>query len=151
MELYMLIFAWIEKLNLMWPHILVPLTGFLQASSSFDVRDSTGKVCIIANLTVAFSVEYKSNGQKQVMGGISLLVLCILYHVWGLFVSVHYWNFEQIFKLEKLLLQTFPSSSHVASTSPLLLMFPVIEEQAAWNYHNKRCGISVWVPHKSYW
>ncbi|NXJ13725.1 LAMP1 protein, partial [Odontophorus gujanensis] len=41
------------------------LTGFLQASSSFDVRDSTGKVCIIANLTVAFSVEYKSNGQKQ--------------------------------------------------------------------------------------
>lgn len=72
------------------PHLLVPLTGFLQASSSFDVRDSTGKVCIIANLTVAFSVEYKSNGQKQVMGGISLLVLCILYHVWGLFVSVHY-------------------------------------------------------------
>ncbi|NXC46536.1 LAMP1 protein, partial [Penelope pileata] len=41
------------------------LTGFLQASSSFDVRDSTGKVCIIANLTAAFSVEYKSGGQKQ--------------------------------------------------------------------------------------
>ncbi|NP_990614.3 lysosome-associated membrane glycoprotein 1 isoform 1 precursor [Gallus gallus] len=41
------------------------LLGFLQASSSFDVRDSTGKVCIIANLTVAFSVEYKSSGQKQ--------------------------------------------------------------------------------------
>ncbi|NXK50059.1 LAMP1 protein, partial [Chauna torquata] len=41
------------------------LPGFLQASSSFDVKDSTGKVCIIANLTVAFSVEYKSNGQKQ--------------------------------------------------------------------------------------
>lgn len=72
------------------------------------------------------------------MGDTSLLVLCILYHVWGLLVSVHYWNFEQIFKLEKLLLKTFPSSSHVASPSPLLLMFPVIKEQAAWNYHNNR-------------
>ncbi|NXL83450.1 LAMP1 protein, partial [Alectura lathami] len=41
------------------------LTGFLQASSTFDVKDSTGKVCIIANLTAAFSVEYKGNGQKQ--------------------------------------------------------------------------------------
>uniref|UniRef100_A0A8B9C608 Lysosome-associated membrane glycoprotein 1 n=1 Tax=Anser brachyrhynchus TaxID=132585 RepID=A0A8B9C608_9AVES len=39
--------------------------GFLQVSSSFDVKDSSGKVCIIANLTAAFSVEYKSNGQKQ--------------------------------------------------------------------------------------
>ncbi|NWR59287.1 LAMP1 protein, partial [Bucorvus abyssinicus] len=41
------------------------LTGFLQASSSFEVKDSSGKVCIIADLTVAFSVEYKSNGQKE--------------------------------------------------------------------------------------
>ncbi|KFU97914.1 Lysosome-associated membrane glycoprotein 1, partial [Pterocles gutturalis] len=41
------------------------LTGFLQSSSSFEVKDSSGKVCIIANLTVAFSVEYKSNGQKE--------------------------------------------------------------------------------------
>ncbi|XP_032057667.1 lysosome-associated membrane glycoprotein 1 [Aythya fuligula] len=41
------------------------LLGFLQVSSSFDVKDSTGKVCIIANLTAAFTVEYKSNGQKQ--------------------------------------------------------------------------------------
>ncbi|NXP03991.1 LAMP1 protein, partial [Thinocorus orbignyianus] len=40
-------------------------TGFLQAASSFEVKDSTGKVCIIANLTVAFSVEYKSSGQKE--------------------------------------------------------------------------------------
>ncbi|NXP53105.1 LAMP1 protein, partial [Heliornis fulica] len=38
--------------------------GVLQASSSFEVKDSSGKVCIIADLTVAFSVEYKSNGQK---------------------------------------------------------------------------------------
>ncbi|XP_010072306.1 PREDICTED: lysosome-associated membrane glycoprotein 1, partial [Pterocles gutturalis] len=38
---------------------------FLQSSSSFEVKDSSGKVCIIANLTVAFSVEYKSNGQKE--------------------------------------------------------------------------------------
>ncbi|NXN27976.1 LAMP1 protein, partial [Nycticryphes semicollaris] len=41
------------------------LTGFLQAASSFEVKDSSGKVCIIADLTVAFSVEYKSNGQKE--------------------------------------------------------------------------------------
>ncbi|NXG59000.1 LAMP1 protein, partial [Hemiprocne comata] len=41
------------------------LTGFLQASSSFEVKDSSGKVCIIADLTVAFSVEYKSSGQKE--------------------------------------------------------------------------------------
>ncbi|KAM9594164.1 lysosome-associated membrane glycoprotein 1 [Morphnus guianensis] len=41
------------------------LLGFLQASSSFEVKDSSGKVCIIADLTVAFSVEYKSNGQKE--------------------------------------------------------------------------------------
>ncbi|XP_075595745.1 lysosome-associated membrane glycoprotein 1 [Balearica regulorum gibbericeps] len=41
------------------------LLGFLQASSSFEVKDTSGKVCIIADLTVAFSVEYKSNGQKE--------------------------------------------------------------------------------------
>ncbi|NXH87821.1 LAMP1 protein, partial [Edolisoma coerulescens] len=41
------------------------LSGFLQASSSFEVKDSSGKVCIIADLTVAFSVEYKNSGQKQ--------------------------------------------------------------------------------------
>ncbi|NXH21508.1 LAMP1 protein, partial [Bucco capensis] len=41
------------------------LTGFLQASSSFEVKDSSGKVCIIADLTVAFSVEYKGSGQKE--------------------------------------------------------------------------------------
>ncbi|NXC02367.1 LAMP1 protein, partial [Orthonyx spaldingii] len=41
------------------------LSGFLQASSSFEVKDSSGKVCIIANLTVAFSVEYKNVGQKE--------------------------------------------------------------------------------------
>ncbi|NWI32365.1 LAMP1 protein, partial [Sula dactylatra] len=41
------------------------LTGFLQASSSFDVKDASGKICITADLTVAFSVEYKSNGQKE--------------------------------------------------------------------------------------
>uniref|UniRef100_A0A8C3JPE5 Lysosome-associated membrane glycoprotein 1 n=1 Tax=Calidris pygmaea TaxID=425635 RepID=A0A8C3JPE5_9CHAR len=42
------------------------LLGFLQASCSFEVKDSSGKVCIIADLTVAFSVEYKSSGQKEV-------------------------------------------------------------------------------------
>ncbi|XP_074766058.1 lysosome-associated membrane glycoprotein 1 [Athene noctua] len=41
------------------------LLGFLQASSSFEVKDSSGKVCIIADMTVAFSVEYKSRGQKE--------------------------------------------------------------------------------------
>ncbi|XP_065483150.1 lysosome-associated membrane glycoprotein 1 isoform X2 [Caloenas nicobarica] len=41
------------------------LLGFLQACSSFEVKDPSGKVCIIANLTVAFSVEYKSGGQKE--------------------------------------------------------------------------------------
>ncbi|XP_053915498.1 lysosome-associated membrane glycoprotein 1 [Cuculus canorus] len=43
----------------------VALLGFLQAASSFEVKDSSGKVCIIADLTVAFSVEYKSSGQKE--------------------------------------------------------------------------------------
>ncbi|NXG14019.1 LAMP1 protein, partial [Grallaria varia] len=41
------------------------LTGFLQASSSFEVKDSSGKVCIIADLTVAFSVEYKNSARKE--------------------------------------------------------------------------------------
>ncbi|NXK95278.1 LAMP1 protein, partial [Formicarius rufipectus] len=41
------------------------LTGFLQASSSFEVKDVSGKVCIIADLTVAFSVEYKTPTQKE--------------------------------------------------------------------------------------
>uniref|UniRef100_A0A674GUM6 Lysosome-associated membrane glycoprotein 1 n=1 Tax=Taeniopygia guttata TaxID=59729 RepID=A0A674GUM6_TAEGU len=41
------------------------LLGFLQASSSFEVKDSSGKVCILADLTVAFSVEYKTNVQKE--------------------------------------------------------------------------------------
>ncbi|XP_032853060.2 lysosome-associated membrane glycoprotein 1 isoform X1 [Tyto alba] len=41
------------------------LLGFLQASSSFEVKDASGKACIIADLTVAFSVEYKSSGQKE--------------------------------------------------------------------------------------
>ncbi|KFP90972.1 Lysosome-associated membrane glycoprotein 1, partial [Apaloderma vittatum] len=41
------------------------LTGFLQASSPFEVKDGSGKVCLIADLTVAFSVEYKSSGQKE--------------------------------------------------------------------------------------
>ncbi|NXR60666.1 LAMP1 protein, partial [Rhadina sibilatrix] len=40
-------------------------SGFLQASSSFEVKDPSGKVCIIADLTVAFSVEYKNNEQKK--------------------------------------------------------------------------------------
>uniref|UniRef100_A0A8C5TH42 Lysosome-associated membrane glycoprotein 1 n=1 Tax=Malurus cyaneus samueli TaxID=2593467 RepID=A0A8C5TH42_9PASS len=39
--------------------------GFLQASSSFEVKDSSGKVCIIADLTVAFSVEYRNSEQKE--------------------------------------------------------------------------------------
>ncbi|KFQ75836.1 Lysosome-associated membrane glycoprotein 1, partial [Phoenicopterus ruber ruber] len=41
------------------------LTGFLQASSLFEVKDSSGKVCIIADLTVAFSVEYETSGRKE--------------------------------------------------------------------------------------
>ncbi|XP_027740418.1 lysosome-associated membrane glycoprotein 1 [Empidonax traillii] len=41
------------------------LLGFLQVSSSFEVKDSSGRICIIADLTVAFSVEYKNNGQKE--------------------------------------------------------------------------------------
>ncbi|XP_051628677.1 lysosome-associated membrane glycoprotein 1 [Manacus candei] len=41
------------------------LLGFLQASSSFEVKDSSGRICIIADLTVAFSVEYKNHGQKE--------------------------------------------------------------------------------------
>ncbi|NWR46138.1 LAMP1 protein, partial [Regulus satrapa] len=40
-------------------------SGFLQASSSFEVKDSSGKVCIIADLTVAFSVEYQTSGKNE--------------------------------------------------------------------------------------
>ncbi|NWV70030.1 LAMP1 protein, partial [Malurus elegans] len=43
------------------------LSGFLQASSSFEVKDSSGKVCIIADLTVAFSVEYRNSEQKELV------------------------------------------------------------------------------------
>ncbi|NXE52523.1 LAMP1 protein, partial [Casuarius casuarius] len=43
------------------------LTGFLQAAASFDVKDASGNVCIMADMTVAFSVEYNSNGQKEVV------------------------------------------------------------------------------------
>ncbi|KAI1241644.1 hypothetical protein IHE44_0005128 [Lamprotornis superbus] len=38
---------------------------FGHASSSFEVKDPSGKVCIIADLTVAFSVEYKNSGQEE--------------------------------------------------------------------------------------
>lgn len=52
------------------------LSGFLQASSSFEVKDPSGKVCIIADLTVAFSVEYKISGKKEVRAE-SILLLVI--------------------------------------------------------------------------
>lgn len=68
------------------------LPGFLQVSSSFDVKDETGKVCIIANLTAAFTVEYKSNGQKQVMGGARCLSLTRIYKIWGVFAPLQNWN-----------------------------------------------------------
>ncbi|XP_005037544.2 PREDICTED: lysosome-associated membrane glycoprotein 1 [Ficedula albicollis] len=41
--------------------------GFLQISSSFEVKDPSDKVCIIADLTVAFSVEYKTSGPKELV------------------------------------------------------------------------------------
>lgn len=69
---------WDEKYKFMWRQVnhFLFLSGFLQASSSFEVKDSSGKVCIIADLTVAFSVEYKNNGQKEVRA-VSILLLAI--------------------------------------------------------------------------
>lgn len=52
------------------------LSGFLQASSSFEVKDSSGKICIIADLTVAFSVEYQTSAQKEVRA-VSIWLLVI--------------------------------------------------------------------------
>jgi len=84
------------------------LTGFLQASSSFEVKDSSGKVCIIADLTVAFSVEYKSSGQKEVRGVSHCLSLTCVYKICGISALAQYLNFEQIFRHEKLLQPRFP-------------------------------------------
>lgn len=69
------------------------LTGFLQASSSFEVKDSSGKACIIADLTVAFSVEYKSNGQKEVRVSHCLSLTCV-YKMYGISARAQYLNFE---------------------------------------------------------
>ncbi|KAG6938901.1 lysosomal associated membrane protein 1 [Chelydra serpentina] len=42
------------------------LLVFLQMSSSaFEVKDQSGKVCIIANLSVSFSVEYLTKNRQQ--------------------------------------------------------------------------------------
>ncbi|XP_077199815.1 lysosome-associated membrane glycoprotein 1 [Paroedura picta] len=40
------------------------LLGFVQASSTFEVNDGD-KVCILANFSVAFTVEYDTQSQKQ--------------------------------------------------------------------------------------
>ncbi|KGL72660.1 Lysosome-associated membrane glycoprotein 1, partial [Tinamus guttatus] len=40
--------------------------GFLQAAASFEVKDSSGNVCLVADMTVAFSVEYNSSEQREV-------------------------------------------------------------------------------------
>ncbi|NWY06737.1 LAMP1 protein, partial [Nothoprocta ornata] len=40
--------------------------GFLQAAASFEVKDSSGNVCVFADMTVAFSVEYNSSEQREV-------------------------------------------------------------------------------------
>ncbi|XP_060089727.1 lysosome-associated membrane glycoprotein 1 [Heteronotia binoei] len=40
------------------------LLGFLQASSTFDVRDGD-RTCILANFSVKFTVEYDTKSQKQ--------------------------------------------------------------------------------------
>ncbi|XP_067419759.1 lysosome-associated membrane glycoprotein 1 [Emydura macquarii macquarii] len=39
---------------------------FLQISSAFEVKDESGKVCIIANMSVSFSVEYPTKSHLQV-------------------------------------------------------------------------------------
>ncbi|NXA40645.1 LAMP1 protein, partial [Eudromia elegans] len=40
--------------------------GLLQAAASFEVKDSSGHVCISADMTVAFSVEYNSSEHREV-------------------------------------------------------------------------------------
>ncbi|XP_034970810.1 lysosome-associated membrane glycoprotein 1 [Zootoca vivipara] len=42
------------------------LLGFLQASSAFEVRDGKNKICILANFSVLFTVEYHTNTSKEV-------------------------------------------------------------------------------------
>uniref|UniRef100_A0A8C8VFB8 Lysosome-associated membrane glycoprotein 1 n=1 Tax=Pelusios castaneus TaxID=367368 RepID=A0A8C8VFB8_9SAUR len=39
---------------------------FLQMSSAFEVKDEGGKVCIIANMSVSFSVKYSTKSHQQV-------------------------------------------------------------------------------------
>lgn len=94
---------WDQKCKFMWHQVnhLLFLSGFLQASSSFEVKDSSGKVCIIADLTVAFSVEYKNDGQKQVRA-VSMLLLVTtsifsIYKMCGISARVQYLNFQQVF------------------------------------------------------
>lgn len=77
------------------------------------MKDSSGKVCIIADLTVAFSVEYKSNGQKEVWEVSHCLCVACVYKMLSISVCVWYLNFEQI--SETALAKIFPPSSYVAS------------------------------------
>nr|XP_060625632.1 lysosome-associated membrane glycoprotein 1 [Anolis sagrei ordinatus] len=39
--------------------------GFLQASSTFEVRDKTGKICILANFSAEFTVEYSTKAKDE--------------------------------------------------------------------------------------
>ncbi|CAM5074792.1 unnamed protein product [Natator depressus] len=49
------------------------LLVFLQVSSSaFEVKDQSGKVCIIANLSVSFSVEYTTKSSQQLAANFTL-------------------------------------------------------------------------------
>nr|XP_048711823.1 lysosome-associated membrane glycoprotein 1 isoform X2 [Caretta caretta] len=49
------------------------LLVFLQMSSSaFEVKDQSGKVCIIANLSVSFSVEYTTKSSQQLAANFTL-------------------------------------------------------------------------------
>ncbi|XP_042312276.1 lysosome-associated membrane glycoprotein 1 [Sceloporus undulatus] len=41
------------------------LLGLLQASSTFEVKDKSGKICILANFSVQFTVEYNTKTKTE--------------------------------------------------------------------------------------
>ncbi|XP_034614020.1 lysosome-associated membrane glycoprotein 1 [Trachemys scripta elegans] len=56
-----------------WLLLAAVLLVFLQMSSSaFEVTDQSGKVCIIANLSVSFSVEYSTKSGQQLVADFTL-------------------------------------------------------------------------------
>uniref|UniRef100_A0A8D0G8M1 Lysosome-associated membrane glycoprotein 1 n=1 Tax=Sphenodon punctatus TaxID=8508 RepID=A0A8D0G8M1_SPHPU len=56
-----------------WLLLVAAVIGFLQTpSSTFEVKDATGKVCIMANMSIAFSVEYPQKNNSKMRTNFTL-------------------------------------------------------------------------------